>query len=117
MHRTCTHVKDVLTKGSGITSRNRLFAFRCQDHRVIVFFDQALGDQFLNSGFKGGFLLGVVMDHFLDVKRSPRHNFRYVFGWLSRPYRVSVTPPYDRRCLFHVGSLILSIDSLWGSPS
>jgi hypothetical protein len=34
-----------------------------------VFFDQALGDQSLNSGVKGGFLLGVIMDHFLDVKR------------------------------------------------
>jgi hypothetical protein len=23
---------------------------------------------------------------------NARHNFRYVFGWLSRPYRVIVTP-------------------------
>jgi hypothetical protein len=63
-----THLKDMLTRRSGIASSYCLFAFRREDHSIIAFFDQALGDQFLHSGVKGDFLLGVVMDHFLDVK-------------------------------------------------
>ena len=36
-------------------------------------------------------------------------NFRYVCGSLSRPYRLIVTPQKRRRCLFHIGRLILPL--------
>jgi hypothetical protein len=48
---------------------------------------------------------------------SPRHNFRYVCGSLSRPYQLIVTPQYDRRGLFHIESLILPLDGPEGSSS
>ncbi len=48
---------------------------------------------------------------------SSRQNFRYVFGSLSRPYRLIVTPQNCRRCLFHIESLILLLYGPEGSSS
>jgi integrase len=48
---------------------------------------------------------------------NPRHNFRYVCGSLSRPYRLIVTPQNCRPCLFHIESLILPLYGPEGSSS
>ena len=48
---------------------------------------------------------------------NPRQNFRYVFGSLSRPYRLIVTPESCRRCLFHIESLILPLYGPGGSSN
>jgi hypothetical protein len=48
---------------------------------------------------------------------KPRHNSRYVFGSLSRPCRLIVTPQHSGRCLVHIESLILPLYSPEGSSS
>ena len=53
----------------------------------------------------------------MSVRSKPRQNFRYVFGSLSRPYRLIVTPQYCRRYPFRIESLILPLYGPEGSSS
>ena len=57
------------------------------------------------------------LDQHPEPHGHPRQNFRYVFGSLSRPYRLIVTPQNCRCCLFHIESLILPLYGPEGSSS
>jgi hypothetical protein len=62
------------------------------------------------AGLRTG-LIGPMADERDPIRplANPRQNCRYVFGSLSRPYWLIVTPQHCRRCLFHIESLILPL--------